>query len=154
LVGILTNQDKNLLNRQMRFKKQNLFIVLIILVIIGWVFKDMLSQPGIEDLSGGFKEVAKYRNENNTGPIQRIYVVTVKDTTNAQLIDYGNLMPHSKYGNTKVYFFLDGTNIPTSLYPGVVNFDSKYNSSCFAVYEKSAMGNFGLIKNPLVAINF
>lgn len=118
------------------------------LVIIGWVFKDMFTQPGIEDLKGGFKELATYRNDNNTGPIQRIYVVTVKDTSNAQFIDYGNLMPHSKYGNTKVYYFMEGVNVPTSLSPGAVNFDVKYNSSCFALYEKSAMGNFGLIKNP------
>lgn len=132
----------------MRTKKQNIFILIIVFVIIGWVFKDMFSQPGIENLKGGFKEVATYRNENNTGPIQRIYSVIVKDTTNAQLIEYGNLMPHSKYGNTKVYFFIEGIEAPLTLTPGKVNFDSKYNASCFAIYEKGAMGNFGLIKNP------
>jgi len=132
----------------MRHKKQTLFIIVIVLVIVGWVFKDMLAQSGVEDLKGGFKEIATYRNENNTGPIQRIYVATVKDTTNAQLMEYGNFKPHSKYGNTKVYYFLEGVNAPTSLSPGAVNFDAKYNSSCFALYEKSAMGNFGLIKKP------
>lgn len=132
----------------MRIKKQNIFLIIIALGIIGWVFSDMFSQPSTEDLKGGFKEVATYRNDNNTGPIQRIYAVTVKDTSNAQLVDYGNLMPHSKYGNTKVYFFLNGSNIPTSLTPGAVNFDAKYNSWCFAIYEKGAMGNFGSIKNP------
>ncbi|TCC89490.1 hypothetical protein EZ428_17515 [Pedobacter frigiditerrae] len=132
----------------MRIKKQNIFIIIIVLVIIGWMLKDMLTQTGIEDLKGGFKEFATYRNENNTGPIQRIYVVTVKDTLNAQLIEYGNLMPHSKYGNTKVYFFLEGASTPTTLSPGEINFDAKYNSSCLALYEKGAMGNFGLLKNP------
>lgn len=132
----------------MRIKKQNIFIIIIVLFIIGWVFKDMFMQSGIEDLKGGFKEIATYRNENNTGPIQRVYIVTVKDTTNAQLIEYGNFMPHSKYGNTKVYYFLEGVNAPTNLSPGAVNFEAKYNSFCFALYEKSAMGNFGLIKKP------
>lgn len=108
----------------------------------------MFTQSGIETLKGGFKEVATYRNENNTGPIQRVYAVTVKDTINAQLIEYGNLMPHTKYGNTKVYFFLADKIVPTILSPGDINFDAKYNSSCFAIYEKSAMGNYGLIKKP------
>ena len=129
-------------------KKQSIFLVIIILFLVGWMVKDTFTQSGIEDLKGGFVEVAKYRNENNTGPVQRIYAVKVKDTSNAQLIDYGNLMPHNKYGNTKVYFFFREDNAPSVLSPGDVNFDSKYNSSCFALYEKSAMGNFGLIKNP------
>lgn len=132
----------------MRNRKQSIFIIVIVVVIIGWILKDTFTQSGIEDLKGGFKEIVAYRNENNTGPIQRIYVVTVKDTTGAQLIDFGNLMPHHKYGNTKVYYFLEGSAIPNSLSPGDVNFDAKYNSSCFALYEKSAMGNFGLTKSP------
>ncbi|RZL50891.1 MAG: hypothetical protein EOP00_02120 [Pedobacter sp.] len=133
----------------MRNKKQTYFIIIIVLIIVGWMAKDLFTQSGIEDLRGGFTEVASYRNDNNTGPVQRIYAVTVKDTTGAQLTEYGNLRPHTKYGNTKVYFFLEGTNIPTALSPGEVNFDAKFNSSCFALYEKSAMGNFGLLKNPL-----
>ncbi|TKC04623.1 hypothetical protein FA048_19370 [Pedobacter polaris] len=132
----------------MRNRKQSIFIIVIVVLIIGWMLKDTLSQGGIEDLKGGFKEVASYRNENNTGPVQRIYAVTVKDTADAQLIDYGNLKPHNKYGNTKVYYFLEGASVPSLLSPGEINFDAKYNSSCFALYEKSAMSNFGLVKNP------
>lgn len=119
------------------------------LVIVAWILTDTFNQSGIEDLKGGFVEVAHYRNENNTGPVQRIYAVKVKDTIGAQLIEYGNLMPHTKYGNTKVYFFLEKSEAPSTLSPGDENFDQKYNSLCFALYEKSAMGNFGLIKNPL-----
>ncbi|MBB2145505.1 hypothetical protein GM921_08425 [Pedobacter sp. LMG 31464] len=132
----------------MHNKKQTLLIIVIVLVIIGWIMKDTFTQSSIEDLKGGFTEIASYRNENNTGPVQRIYAVTVKDTTSAQLVDYGNLKPHTKYGNTKVYFFLEGSNVPSNISPGDVNFDAMYNSSCFALYEKSAMGNFGLVKNP------
>lgn len=132
----------------MRNKKQSLFIIIIVLIIVGWIFKDVFTQSGVEGLKGGFTQVATYRNENNTGPIQRIYAVTVKDTIGAQLMEYGNLMPHSKYGNTKVYYFLNGSIVPANLSPGDINFDSKYNPSCFAIYEKSAMGNFGLRRNP------
>lgn len=132
----------------MRFNKQRIFLTFITLIVIALIFNVVFTQSGIEDLKGGFVEVAQYRNENNTGPVQRIYAVKVTDTSGAQLIDYGNLMPHNKYGNTKVYFFLSGAEAPTTLTPGDVNFDIKYNSSCFALYEKSAMGNFGLVKNP------
>lgn len=132
----------------MKNKKQSIFLIAIVLIVLIWILKDTFSQSSIEDLKGGFKEVASYRNENNTGPVQRIYAVTVKDTTKAQLIDYGNFKPHTKYGNTKVYFFIEGSDVPSTLNPGDVNFDAKYNSSCFALYEKSAMGNVGLIKKP------
>jgi len=132
----------------MRNKKLNAIILIVVLIITAWVINDTFTQTGIDDLKGGFKEVASYRNENNTGPIQRIYAVTVKDTTNAQLEAYGNLMPHSKYGNTKVYFFFAGSETPKTLTPGDENFDAVYQKNCFARYEKSAMGNVGLIKKP------
>lgn len=132
----------------MRIKKQRIFLTFITLVVIGLILNTTFTQSGIEDLKGGFVEIAQYRNENNTGPVQRIYAVKVKDTVGAQLIDYGNLMPHNKYGNTKVYFFLENGEAPSTLSPGEINFDTKYNSSCFALYEKSAMGNFGLVKDP------
>ncbi|RYF19917.1 MAG: hypothetical protein EOO42_13475 [Flavobacteriales bacterium] len=124
-------------------------IALLVFALIGWMLKDTFTQSGIEDLKGGFVEVASYRNENNTGPVQRIYAVTLKDTSAAQLTEYGDLMPHTKYGNTKVYYFLEGKPTPSTLSPGDVNFDPRFNENCFALYEKSAMGNVGLIKWPL-----
>lgn len=132
----------------MKFKKKGVILTVIVLIVIIWMSIDTFNQSGIETLKGGFTAIASYRNENNTGPVQRIYAVSVNDTTAAQLIDYGNLMPHNKYGNTKVYFFSADGEIPISLMPGDINFDKKYNSSCFALYEKSAMGNFGVIKYP------
>ena len=123
-------------------------IALLVIALVGLMLKDTFTQSGIEDLKGGFKEISSYRNENNTGPVQRVYVVTVKDTADAQLQDYGNLMPHTKYGNTKVYYFFEGKEAPTTLSPGQVNFDARFNQNCFALYEKSAMGNVGLLKWP------
>jgi len=127
---------------------KKIWIAVLVLGLIGWMLKDTFTQSGINDLEGGFKEVASYRNENNTGPVQRIYAVTVTDTTAAQLKEYGDLMPHTKYGNTKVYYFLAVNGSPKELFPGDVNFDTRFNSNCFALYEKSAMGNVGLIKWP------
>lgn len=138
----------------MKKKLNRLTFSIFIIAIIGWMVKDTFTQSGIKDLKGGFTEIASYRNENNTGPVQRIYAVSVKDTTAADLISYGDLMPHSKYGNTKVYFFYADRAIPKKLLPGDENFDAKFNSNCFALYEKSAMGYVGLVKYPFKDSNF
>lgn len=130
-------------------KKPATYILTIgILVLVGFIIKGTFNQPGIKDMKAGFKEVAKYRNENNTGPVQRIYVVTVKDSIWKELEDYGDFMPHTKYGNTKVYFFMENTNVPTQLQPGAVNFEPSFNKNCIALYEKSAMSQVAFNKNP------
>lgn len=132
----------------MRNKKLNIFLGLLVLVLVIWMVKGTFMQPGVNDLKGGFKEIAHYRNENNTGPIQHVFVVSVKDSSMAELESYGNFMPHHKGGNTKVYYFLEGTPIPTKLMAGKVNFDPAYNRYCFALYEKSAMGNTSITQMP------
>lgn len=119
-----------------------------VLALIFFMVKDMVSQPGIDDMKAGFKEIARYRNANNTGPVQRIYVVSVKDSIWKEMEDYGNLMPHTKYGNTKVYFFMHNANVPQNLQPGEVNFDPVFNKDCIALYEKSAMSQVAFNKHP------
>lgn len=119
-----------------------------IIVLVFWMIKNSLSQPGIKDMKAGFKEIVSYRNANNTGPIQRIYVVTVQDSIWSEMLNYGNFMPHTKYGNTKVYFFMNHTAAPSQLEPGAVNFDPKYNHDCVALYEKSAMSRVDFNKHP------
>lgn len=123
-------------------------IAAAVLILVFLMVRDTLSQPGIDDMKSGFKEVAKFRNDNNTGPVQRIYVVTVKDSIWKELEDYGNLMPHTKYGNTKVYYFLEGGKVPESVQPGDVNFDPSFNKSCIALFEKSAMSQVSFNKHP------
>ncbi|WP_316830186.1 hypothetical protein [Pedobacter aquatilis] len=120
-----------------------------ILVLVGFIVKGTFNQPGIDEMKAGFKEIAKFRNANNTGPVQRIYIVTVKDSVWKEMEDYGNLMPHTKYGNTKVYYFMANSNVPTAIQPGEVNFDPSFNKFCIALYEKSAMSQVAFNKNPL-----
>lgn len=132
----------------MNRKSSVYFLVAGILVLIFFMVKDVFDQPGIEDMKAGFKEITKYRNANNTGPVQRIYVVTVKDSVWKEMEDYGNLMPHTKYGNTKVYFFMQSDNVPKTLHPGEVNFDPQFNKACIALYEKSAMSQTVFNKYP------
>ncbi|WP_316797034.1 hypothetical protein [Pedobacter agri] len=123
-------------------------ISVVVIIFVFFMVKDIFNQPGIQDMKAGFKEVVKYRNANNTGPVQRIYIVTVNDSIWKEMEDYGNLMPHTKYGNTKVYFFHQNADVPQTLLPGEVNFDSRYNKSCIALYEKSAMSQVAFNKYP------
>ncbi len=132
----------------MKNKKLNMVIGIAVLLLVAWMIKGTFTQPGIEDLKSGFKEVARYRNDNNTGPIQYVFAVTMKDTISAEMITYGNFKPHHKGGNTKVYFFMEGTKVPVTVTGGKSNFPAEFNSSWIKLYEKSAMGNVSLTKNP------
>ena len=120
-----------------------------LVLLLGWFIFDSLSQPGVGDLKGGFREVASYRNENNTGPIVRVLAVTVADTLWQQMRQYGDFMPYTKYGNTKVYFFRQGQPVPTEVRPGEVNFNPAFNQNCLAKYEKEVMGNVTFQRYPL-----
>lgn len=130
----------NLSSEIMARSKLYYLIALMVMGLVIYIVWDALTQPGIGDLNGEFEEVAFYRNENNTGPIVRVYAVTVNDTLWDEMEKYGAFMPHSKYGNTKVYFFHQGDDYPVQVFPGEDNFDPEYMEYCLAVYEKDAMG--------------
>lgn len=125
-------------------------IGIAVVLLLGWFIWDAASEPGVQDLKGGFQEVATFRNENNTGPIQRIYAVTVADTTQwGEMQRYGQFMPHTKYGTTQVYFFAAGRPVPQQLQPGPLPFPPAFNASCLARFEKDAMGTVSFKKLPL-----
>lgn len=129
-------------------KKLKYILIAVFVLLVGWFLKDALTQPGVRDLPGDFEEVAVYRNENNTGPIKRIYAVTVADTLWDQMQQYGDFMPHTKYGTTTVYFFLKGQPVPQQVVPGEQNFDARFQEDVLAVYEKDAMNQVSLVKWP------
>ena len=58
-------------------KSKNTIYLLASLVgaLILIILYQSLSQPGVKDLEGNYKELAVYRNENNTGPVVRIFAV-------------------------------------------------------------------------------
>ncbi|MHC2992027.1 hypothetical protein OB13_10670, partial [Pontibacter sp. HJ8] len=84
----------------MSSKSTKYTLLAISAALVIWFIYDSFSLPSVDDLKGDFKEVAFYRNENNTGPIVRIYAVTVADTLWKEMQAYGDYMPHTKYGNT------------------------------------------------------
>ena len=121
-----------------------LFIVLGLLVVV--ILYDTFNQPGVGELEGNFQEISKSRNENNTGPVIRVYAVYT-DAGWEAMKAYGDFMPHTKYGNTKVFFF-DQKLEEMDLNLKAQYFDTAFQSSCKAVYEKSAMGVANLQQNP------
>ncbi|SIT91945.1 hypothetical protein [Pontibacter indicus] len=116
--------------------------------LILYFIYDSFSLPSVDDLDGDFKEVAFYRNENNTGPIVRIYAVTLSDTLWQEMEQYGNYMPHTKYGTTRVYFFLNSQPAPNEVQPGQQNFSSQFEPYTLARYEKDAMGQISFMRHP------
>ncbi|MDO9551040.1 hypothetical protein [Rhodonellum sp.] len=115
-------------------------IILIVVALLFWIGKESFTQPGVGDLELDFEEMASFRNENNTGPVLRVYAVFAPDTLWDVMRKYGEFMPHTKYGNTKVFFFGQKNATPTKVGPDEPFFDISYQEHCIGVYEKSAMG--------------
>lgn len=131
----------------MKFTKKS-YLLIIAAIALLWMLKDSFTQPGETDLKGNFKELTFARNEQNTGPVFRVYSVNVDDTLWNEMEDYGNLKPHTKYGNTRVYYFIKGTPTPDKLSTEGDNIQEQYKRYCIARYEKNAMGQTFLSRYP------
>ena len=123
---------------------------LIVVLLIALMLWSSLKEPGLNDLQVRFTEMHAVRNENNTGPVRRRYLVTVDDTLWSELKRYGDLMPYTKLGNTEVYFFHQGADLPSSLLLTDPPFGPVYADGMVARYEKNAMGQVSLLKEPAV----
>ncbi len=124
-------------------KRIGVGLVVMLIFIMVW---SSISEPGKNDLDTQFQEEFFVRNENNTGPVQRRYLVTVSDTIWNDLERFGNLMPYTKLGSTEVFFFRTGSNHPTKLNLKGEPFPKKYESALLAVYLKNTMGKVSLKK--------
>lgn len=129
-------------------KKYKVYILAVSVLIIIAIIWNTLTEPGIKDLKSDFKEVAFIRNEQNTGPVMRIYAVSLKTENWEEMEQYGNYMPHTKYGTTRIYFFLNNGEIPEELNLGEVNIPERYKKNCIAVYEKDGMSQSSIRKYP------
>ncbi|PRY53326.1 hypothetical protein B0I27_104337 [Arcticibacter pallidicorallinus] len=129
-------------------KKRNYILILIVVAGLLYMMKDSFFQPGVEDLKGSFKELGFTRNENNTGPVLRLYSVSLTDTLWKEMETYGNYMPHTKYGVTKVFFFLEGSPSPASISLDTQKPADEYQKNCVAMYEKDANSQVKLVRYP------
>ncbi|MDF9800886.1 hypothetical protein OKW21_006149 [Catalinimonas alkaloidigena] len=133
----------------MKFKIQHI-IAMVVAVMAAWFVWEASTQPGVSDLAGEPVEIAFVRNENNTGPVKRVYVVAIEDTLWQEMQRYGSYMPHNKYGNTQVYFFLKAQPAPTAL-TLESPIETQFQQYCMGRYEKDAMGNESFTKYPFSA---
>jgi len=123
-------------------------ILLVVVAVVAWVISDTVSQPGVGDLSGQYEELAFERNENNTGPVVRIYLVYTPESNWEEMEVYGNFMPHTKYGITRVFFVngrLEGKIALDLKYPHIPD---EIQKICIGLYEKSPMGEVRLKRFP------
>jgi hypothetical protein len=141
------NFTKTQTHRMILKNKKLVFLILIVLTL-GFIIYDSTSQPTTSDLKGNFKEVAIYRNQNNTGPIVRIYAVSVEGQVWDEMKKYGDLMPYAKYGSTTVYFFDASKPTPSQLVPAEPHFDATFNAGCVAVYSKDPNGTVLFRESP------
>lgn len=129
-------------------KNKRTYIILASAIAVAVMIYNVITEPGIKQLNGNMKEVIFTRNEQNTGPVIRIYAVTVDGEYWADMEQYGNYMPHNKYGTTRVYFFRQGTGHPTRLSAENKDIEPAYRKNCLAVYEKNGMSQVTFRKNP------
>jgi hypothetical protein len=129
-------------------KKYKVYILVISVLIIIAIIWNTITEPGIKDLKSDFKEVVFIRNEQNSGPILRIYAVSLKAENWEEMEQYGQYMPHTKYGTTRIYFFLNNTDLPKELKFGEINIADRYKQNCIAVYEKNGMSQSSLRRYP------
>lgn len=130
----------------LNMKTRTLFLLIVLLAVIigGYSFIN----GGQPDFSIEITEVASDRNPNNTGPVHRVYAVTVSDAIWEDMKGYGEIQPYTKYGTTRVYFFSEDSQFPTEVNYSGAPFGAKFEASCLAVYEKNATGLVSLRRYP------
>lgn len=120
-------------------------IAVFVIGLIVYISKESFSQPGLERFDNKFKELSSYRNENNTGPVVRIYAIKSLDKSKSLMREYGDAMPHTKYGRTVVFFFSNEIDQNIELSPTEPYFSNGMKSYVLATYQKSPMGEVSFI---------
>lgn len=116
------------------------FISITVLVVLGLIVKESFSGQGVAAYQDKFEEIGYFRNENNTGPIQRVYAFRTKEQDPEVLKSFANLLPHTKYGRTLVFFVADTWKEPVVFSPTPPYLPNSIQSHLLAEYEKTPMG--------------
>ena len=121
----------------------------VVLLLLGIIVKESFSETGIAAYKDQFEEVSFFRNENNTGPVLRIYVFRTEVQHPEVLKTFADLLPHTKYGRTLAFFVRETVLGPVELSPKKPHFSDSLRPFIFAKYEKSPMGEQHLeLVNP------
>lgn len=120
-------------------KKRLVWLGLIVLIIIYIVISDSSLLTNTKEIRGNFTETAFYRNENNSGPVIRLYAVKVDSPLVADFEAYGNSMPHTEHGTTRIFFFDSKQGAPEKLSKGSPHYDTTRYRAIW-VFQKNAVG--------------
>src|SRR5690606_7070734 len=121
-------------------KKRWIWFGVIILIVLAIIVNDSSLLTDTKKIRGGFTETAFKRNENNSGPVIRLYAVKVDSTLVADYEEYGNSMPHTEHGTTKIFYFDANTGSPDKLSLEAPYYDtSKYEA--VSIFQKNAVGS-------------
>jgi hypothetical protein len=113
----------------------------IVLVLVVQIIRSSFSNPGMERFAEDFEELGFYRNENNTGPVLRIYAIrSLGNNTPEYMQEFADSQPHTKYGRTIVFFFSPDLNEKVNLSPQEPFFPEKIQPFLLAQFEKTPMG--------------
>ncbi|WP_375579005.1 hypothetical protein ABWH96_18610 [Marivirga tractuosa] len=123
-------------------------ILLIAVIVVALIFYSLLSTENINSLKGDFKELAFERNGNNTGPVRRVYVFSVKDTLWSEMTKHADLLPHTKYGTTEIYYFLESEISKDKIKLSLKGLNSIVRPLCIAHAIKNGQGNLNIKKYP------
>jgi hypothetical protein len=117
-----------------------IFIGTIVLGVLGLIVKESFSGKGVADYQDQFEEIGYFRNENNTGPILRVYAYRTQVEDPEVLKSFADLLPHTKYGRTIVFFVAESWKGTVVLSPENPYFPESLRPHLFAKYEKAPMG--------------
>jgi hypothetical protein len=118
-----------------------MFLVgITVVVVLFLIVKESFSGTGTEAYQEQFVELGYYRNENNTGPVLRLYAYRALTADPAVMKEFADLLPHTKYGRTLVFFFDDAVIDSVTLSPKAPHISTILAPQLLATYEKTPMG--------------
>lgn len=103
----------------------------------------------MERFEGKYESIDFFRNQNNTGPVIRVYAIQVLDEDSAWMKAFGDAQPHGKYGKTMVFFFSKKAPEAINLSPVEPFFSAAWKDYLRASYQKMPMGDvqFSVVKD-------
>ncbi|ADR23053.1 hypothetical protein MATR_30980 [Marivirga tractuosa] len=123
-------------------------ILMISAVVIGLIFYSLFETENINSLEGNFKELAFERNKNNTGPVHRVYVYSIEDTLWSEMKKHADLLPHTKYGTTEVFYFLENSVSDFQLTLSIKGVNLEAHPYCIAYAVKDGQSRLKFDQDP------
>jgi hypothetical protein len=111
-----------------------------VVAVLFLIVKESFSGTGTSAYQEQFEELGYYRNENNTGPVLRLYAYRSLNSNPEVMKEFADLLPHTKYGRTLVFFFEDAVIDSVALSPEAPHISPSLQPQLLATYEKTPMG--------------